>query len=112
MAMDYEKAIEFLLSQQARTDARLAEIGERTERRFDKIVNVLEHVVERQDKLDDALTTLVESQIRMQEELRALARATDERFRATDERFRATDERINLLVGAIGVIATRVPPAA
>jgi predicted nuclease with TOPRIM domain len=62
-----------------------------TEERFERLENIMDHVVDRQERLDAVLETLAEAQVRSQEQ-----------YQETQGQFRAMIERIDRLSEELG----------
>lgn len=102
--MDVEKAIQFLLDQQAQSQARF-------DLRMDRLTDHLDRLTERVDRIAGVqeqqqatiagMAKVLEHTI---EDHRRLSASTEERFRQTDERFRQTDVKIEQLTQNVNVL--------
>ena len=93
--MNVEKTIEFLLDGQAKHDVRIAQL-----------MTVVEKLAHNVVRLDETMLLLAESGIAAQKRIDKLGETVD-RFGV---RMDQLGVRVDKLVGAVGVIATRLPP--
>ena len=100
--MDVEKTIEFLLNNQAKHDVWHAQANERLTR----LEAVTERLADNVERLDETMLLLAESGIAAQKRIDKLVETID-KFGVRMDQFGA---RMDQLVGAVGVIATRLPP--
>jgi len=105
--MDVEKTIEFLLSNQAKLDARQAEFIERqlkSDKQSDERLTRLESVV---SSLAGSVDKLADNIERLDEAMVSLA-GSEER---TNQRIDQLGVRVDQFVGAVSAILRHLPPA-
>lgn len=103
--MDFERTTEFVLQQQAKFAADLAEMGSFVKRIAQQQLELTEHVGHFQREISAAVLALAEAHTRLEE---AHARLEEAHARL-EEAQRHTEERLNALIGVVDGIVRRAP---
>ena len=94
---EMERAIQFILEQQARQDARFSEKIDRLSGHVERISGIVDRLSDKVDRLSDKVDRTADSVVA----LLAIAEMHEREIASLNERGRETDERLNALINTV-----------